>query len=87
MEEIVKRPRGNPNWGKKTPKINEVSDLKSKINETAGLPKHDEPLADVWLTMYAALITTYNTPGPAIIKAAATNADLALDEYKKRYNQ
>lgn len=46
-----------------------------------------ESEAEVWLKLFSSVIGTYNSPGPASIKAAAVNADFALNEYNTRYGE
>ena len=92
IEEVkVKRPRGNPNFVKKVKteaepvepnvtvqNINEVNTYKYQYVESE---------SEIWLKLFSAVIGTYNSPGPATIKAAAGNADFALKEYTSRYGE
>lgn len=40
---------------------------------------------EAWVMLYSAILSTYTSAGPAICKAAASNADAALAEYKSRF--
>lgn len=82
-----KRPRGNPNFVKKSKPESDGVALLAKVPETTYTYeyRYAESEAEVWLRLYAAVIGTYSTNGPAIIAQAATGADLALAQYKTRY--
>lgn len=84
-----KRPRGNPNFVKKNKPEDLGMAVLTKVPETANTYeyKYAESESETWLRLYAAIISTYNATGPATLKAAASNADLALVEYKARYSK
>lgn len=81
--EKPKRPRGNPNFIKKqveeTPKV----DSNSKP-APEGMSLYDQ---NAWLQIFCAVLGTYNAPGSAAVKQAATHADEGLIEFNKRVNK
>ena len=80
QEVVVKRPRGNPNFGKKKP-----VDAGGPVAALITKPKVTTE-AEVWVTLYAAILGTYNAPGSgAVLGAAALATDIAVAEYKKRF--
>ena len=87
MNEEVKpkRPRGNPNFVKKEKSPEGVGVMTPTSTPNTFKYEYVETESDVWLKLYAAVIGTYNATGPATMKAAAQNADVALAEYKARY--
>jgi hypothetical protein len=82
VTEQPKRRRGNPNWTKKK---SEALAEQSAVLITRDI--QEIPISDdaVWLELYGSLLSTYSSMGPAVISAAATTADLALIEFKKRF--
>ena len=97
MTETQPKRRGNPNFGKKKPAVDDTAkDMvinTSDIIFSVGTPSSQvyqyqiESDDQVWLKLYGAIIGTYSTPGSSSLKAAADNADFALTEYKKRFNK
>ena len=86
----VKRPRGNPNFGKKKTGVEKEVLRVETVTEVAGDKnvfkyQYVESESDVWLKLYGSILSGYQNSGPAICKAAALNADAALAEYKARY--
>lgn len=81
QEVVVKRPRGNPNFGKKKP-----VDAGGPVAATPITKPKVTTEAEVWVTLYAAILGTYNAPGSgAVLGAAALATDMAVAEYKKRF--
>jgi hypothetical protein len=85
---LPKRPRGNPNFGKKKVEATTNTALDNKVplpiltNVIEPAPRKD---SDIWLQLYCAVLSTYSGAGPAVCKAAALNTDTAFHEYKARY--
>jgi len=79
--------KSNPNFGKRDENGNLLISSASKKNENhvVSASKVRESLGEIWASFYAAILSTYNTPGPAVVAAAAKTADDALVEYKKRF--
>lgn len=79
-----KRPRGNPNFIKK-PKVEETAtvgrDESDPVEKESAMSLYDE---QAWLKIFCAVLTTYQTSGAAVVKAAAGMADIGLEEFKKR---
>ena len=98
MTETQPKRRGNPNFGKKKPAVDDpAKDMvinSSDIVFPVGTPtaqvyqyQYIESDDQVWLKLYGAIIGTYGSSGSSSLKAAADNADFALTEYKKRFNK
>jgi hypothetical protein len=83
VEQPVKRGRGNPNWGKKKESDTGTVTVSVADNSSKSFLTDDV----VWLNLYSAILSTYTSAGPAICRAAASNADSALNEYKSRFNK
>jgi len=91
----VKRPRGNPNFGKKkaatvetTPAAtvnNTIMDTVTDENGKVYNYRYVSNESDIWLKLYAAILGTYNSPGVGPVKQAASYADIAYQEYLTRY--
>lgn len=81
-----KRPRGNPNFGKK--KVVDVSNVVGDQKSTGNSPAEDSMReSEVWLRLYSSILGQYNAPGVGPIKQAASYADIALSEYNSRYKK
>ena len=85
-EEVpVKRPRGNPNFVKKpVPENERIVVTTNNLSAPVASPITQE--ATVWAQFYCSILGTYNAPGSgAVLAAGAIAADMALEEYKKRF--